>query len=77
MIGLIVGAGPLAGTIGGFFGGALSDRWKFTASFYHNGNCFNFPGSALWTGLHRNICGGPILEHNLLTASGSEKILPR
>lgn len=27
MIGLIVGAGPLAGTIGGFFGGALSDRF--------------------------------------------------
>lgn len=26
MIGVIAGAGPLAGTVGGFFGGALSDR---------------------------------------------------
>lgn len=27
MIGIVAGAGPLAGTIGGFFGGALSDRF--------------------------------------------------
>lgn len=27
MIGVVAGAGPLAGTIGGFFGGALSDRF--------------------------------------------------
>ncbi|MFC5531581.1 MDR family MFS transporter [Cohnella yongneupensis] len=27
MIGVVAGAGPLAGTVGGFFGGALSDRF--------------------------------------------------
>lgn len=27
LIGIVIGAGPLAGTIGGFFGGALSDRF--------------------------------------------------
>ncbi|WP_438447903.1 MDR family MFS transporter [Gorillibacterium sp. sgz5001074] len=63
-IGAVIGAGPLAGTIGGFFGGALSDRFGrkrvMMAALYVWGLMFIGFGlaTATWMFLALNVLNG-------------------